>query len=119
MALDYYNNWLTSNVGTYPDNVWKKLHAHYGSPVFRHDDHMLALIGKVTALLKQYSPNLFDPQFFEIRSCDNLGINMRTVKPVIKFDDIVKPGFSLGTRGNGVDEARWPEEYVFSISFGS
>ncbi|CRG89149.1 Secretory phospholipase A2 receptor [Talaromyces islandicus] len=108
LALDYYNNWLTSNVGTYPDNVWKKLHAHYGSPVFRHDDHMLALIGKVTALLKQYNPNLFDPQFFEIRSCENLGINMRTVKPVIKFDDVVKPGFSLGTRGNGVDEARWP-----------
>lgn len=74
---------------------------------------MLALIGKVTGLLKQYSPNLFDPQFFEIRDCDNLGIKMRTVKPVIKFDDIVKPGFTLGTRGNGVDEARWPEEYVF------
>ncbi|KID81083.1 CoA-transferase family III domain protein [Metarhizium guizhouense ARSEF 977] len=107
LALDYYNNWLTRNVGVYPEPVWKKLHQHYGSPIFRHDDHMLVLIGKVSSLLQRHSPEVFDPQYLEDRPCPNLGINIRTVKPVLQFADVVRPGFDIGTRGNGVDEPTW------------
>ncbi|KAI1907911.1 hypothetical protein LOZ12_005507 [Ophidiomyces ophidiicola] len=108
LALDYYNNWLVQNVGMYPENIWNRLRKRYGSPVFRHYDHMLVIISRVMTLLKEHSPDLFDAKFFETRPCPNLGISIRTIKPVVQFDEIVKLGFDIGTRSNGVDEARWP-----------
>jgi hypothetical protein len=97
------------NVGTYPDNVWKALWEKYGSPVYRHHDHMLLLLFKVMPLLKERSPYLFKPSYFETRPCPNLGVSYRTVKPVLQFvDGVVKPGFTVATRGNAVDQARWP-----------
>nr|KMM66414.1 CAIB/BAIF family enzyme [Coccidioides posadasii RMSCC 3488] len=116
LALDYYNNWLVEDVGTYSEETWDKLRRHYDSPVFRHDDHMLVLISRVMSMLKDKSSHLFDPKFFESRPCPNLGISIRTVKPVIQFDGVVKPGFDIGTRGNGVDEARWTSEPIESAA---
>ncbi|WEW55601.1 hypothetical protein PRK78_001032 [Emydomyces testavorans] len=116
LALDYYNNWLVQNVGTYPEVTWNKLRRRYGSPVFRHDDHMLVLISRVMVMLRDNSPTLFDPKYFESRPCPNLGISIRTVKPVVRFDGIVKLGFDVGTRGNGVDEPRWPTEDIQPIA---
>ncbi|KMO99979.1 CAIB/BAIF family protein enzyme [Coccidioides immitis RMSCC 2394] len=74
------------------------------------------LISRVMSMLKDKSSHLFDPKFFESRPCPNLGISIRTVKPVIQFDGVVKPGFDIGTRGNGVDEARWTSEAIESAA---
>lgn len=70
---------------------------------------MLVLIGKVSALLQKHSPEIFDPQYLENRPCPNLGISIQTVKPVLRFEHVVRPGFDIGTRGNGVDEPTWTE----------
>ncbi|KAK1255547.1 hypothetical protein MKX08_009542 [Trichoderma sp. CBMAI-0020] len=111
LALDYYTNWLINNVGTYPEDVWKELWGRYGSPVFRHHDHMLQLLFRIMPLLKERSGYLFDPSYFETRPAPNLGVSLRTVKPVLQFPDgVVKPGFTIGTRGNGVDKAEWPAD---------
>lgn len=70
---------------------------------------MLVMLFNVMGMLKETSPELFDPAYFEIRSCPNLGISIRTVRPVLQFvDGLIKPGFTVATRGNGVDQARWP-----------
>lgn len=62
-------------------------------------------------LLKERSAYLFDPSYFEIRPSPNLGVSLRTVKPVLQFvDGMVKPGFTIGTRGNAVDKAQWPAD---------
>lgn len=72
---------------------------------------MLAMLFKVMVLLKKNSPELFDDSHFEIRHPSHLNISYRTVKPVLQFPDgLVKPGFMVGTRGNGVDKPRWPED---------
>lgn len=62
-------------------------------------------------LLKERSGYLFDPSYFETRHCPNLGVSLRTVRPVLQFvEGVVKPGFTIGTRGNGVDKAHWPAD---------
>lgn len=72
---------------------------------------MLAMLFKVMGMLKKNSPELFDDSHFEIRYPSHLNISYRTVKPVLQFPDgLVKPGFTVGTRGNGVDKPRWPED---------
>lgn len=72
---------------------------------------MLVMLFKVMGMLKKNSPELFDPAHFETRQCSHLDIAYRTVKPVLQFKEgLVKPGFSVGTRGNGVDKARWPKD---------
>ncbi|KPM39360.1 hypothetical protein AK830_g7193 [Neonectria ditissima] len=111
LALDYYNNWLVRSVGTYPQDVWKALWERFGSPVFSHDDHMLFLLITYMAMLKKTSPHLFASTHFETRHSSHLGCSMRTVKPVLQYPGgLVKPGFQIGTRGNGVDQPRWPSD---------
>lgn len=110
LALDYYANWLVRSVGTYPEPVWKEVWEKHGAPVFRHYDHMLAMLFKVMVMLRKNTPDLFDDSHFEIRHPSHLNISYRTVKPVLQFPDgLVKPGFTVGTRGNGVDKPHWPK----------
>ncbi|KAH6970324.1 putative L-carnitine dehydratase [Fusarium avenaceum] len=111
LALDYYNNWLVNSVGTYPDDVWKALWARFDSPVYSHDDHMLFLMLTYMAMLRMTSSDLFSSSFFETRWSDHLGCSIRTVKPVLQFpSQVVRPGFQVGTRGNGVDAPEWPKD---------
>lgn len=72
---------------------------------------MLQLLFRIMPLLKERSGYLFDPSYFETRAAPNLGVSLRTVKPVLQFPDgVVKPGFTIGTRGNAVDKAQWPAD---------
>jgi hypothetical protein len=72
---------------------------------------MLQLLFRIMPLLKERSGYLFDPSYFETRNAPNLGVSLRTVKPVLQFPDgVVKPGFTIGTRGNAVDKAQWPAD---------
>lgn len=63
-------------------------------------------------LLHQHDAQiLFQPQFFEPRRSEAVGTTFIQVKPVIQFRDIdVQLKYNIGTRGNGTDEARWPED---------
>lgn len=63
------------------------------------------------AVQKSSGPTLFNPAFFTEYHSKNIGVDVRIVAPVLKFPGgEVTPGFHVGTRGNGVDQPRWPED---------
>ncbi|KAK1221351.1 hypothetical protein PQX77_015838 [Marasmius sp. AFHP31] len=116
VALNYYSQWLVRTCRTYPSNVWKQLWAKHNKPVFRHTDNMTVTVPAIMELLKANTPSLFNPAFFEMRDNKALGVKVRTVKPILQFPDgMVKPGFNIGSRRNGVDNARWPEDLMSEI----
>lgn len=59
---------------------------------------------------------IFNPDFFELRENKAIGFPIRTVKPILDFPGgIVELGYNMGSRGNGVDEARWPKDLLTEI----
>jgi hypothetical protein len=59
---------------------------------------------------------LFQPSFFEDRESKAIGAVVRTIKPIIKFDDdkvVLK--YNVGTRGNGKDAPRWPDDLMTEV----
>ncbi|KAK1758843.1 CAIB/BAIF family protein [Echria macrotheca] len=114
-SLNYYNQWLIDACGTYPQKeVWTSLRDRYNHQ-FRHYHNMLYTIPRVlTGISKdvEASKRLFPSQFFvKERPVSLRGKEMLYVAPVLQFPQgEVKPGFDIGTRGNAVDDARWPED---------
>ncbi|KIW37097.1 uncharacterized protein PV06_10724 [Exophiala oligosperma] len=96
LALNYYNQWLASTVGEYPDDVWKEVWARHGKPVFRSYHNMEYTIPRMLQTLKQNSGRvLFNPEFFE--------------------ENKVSLGYNIGTRGNGKDAAKWPQDLMTEV----
>jgi hypothetical protein len=60
---------------------------------------------------------LINPDFFEERISRALGnLKFRVVKPILQFPvDTVELCYNVGTRGNGTDAARWPEDLQTEI----
>jgi hypothetical protein len=59
---------------------------------------------------------ILNPNFFELRQNRAIGVPIRTPKPILSFPEgIVEPGYNIGSRGNGVDEARWPKDLLTEI----
>ena len=112
LALNYYNQWLAGSVGVYPDPVWEDLWARNGNPVFRCWHNMAYTLPRfVGMIVSRHVDKLWRPDFFEDRECKVLGIRIRTVKPIARFEGgEVRLGYNVGTRGNGVDQPRWPGE---------
>lgn len=107
-SLNQYNAWLTRNVGAYPDDVWQKLWKKNGQVSFRHWHSMNYTIPRYLDMLKKVS-GLFKPDYFELRKSAILGVTIKTVKPVLKFEgDQIRLGYNVGTRGNGTDAPKWP-----------
>jgi hypothetical protein len=115
--LNYYSQWLVNSVGTYPDEVWKEVWQRNGAPVFRHYHPMPYLLPRVIGLVKQSSGDkLFRPEFFKTYRPSSLAKDMVMVAPVLRFPDgEVEPRFDVGTRGNGVDQPKWPEDLSTEI----
>jgi crotonobetainyl-CoA:carnitine CoA-transferase CaiB-like acyl-CoA transferase len=109
-ALNYCNQWLMNEVGEYPEEVWRDVWSRASKPVFRHHHNTGFLLGPHMKICAELG--LFQKDFLEIRDCGALGgLKMRVVKPVIQFPDgVVKPGFNVSTRGNGVDQPHWPDD---------
>lgn len=117
VALNYYSQWLVNSCGTYAPQVWDELWSSYDKPVFRHTHAMLYTIPRMMSLLsKNKKSAIRQTQFFEEREARNLGTMIRTVKPILEFPaGEVELGFQVGTRGNGVDQARWPEDLLTEV----
>lgn len=61
-------------------------------------------------------PIIFNPKFFEMRHAGAIGKNVKGVKPIIQYPQgNVKLGYNVGTRGNGVDQPRWPEDLMTEV----
>jgi hypothetical protein len=68
-------------------------------------------------MLQKNSANvLFKPEFFEIRHSGAIGKDVRVVKPIVQYPDgKVELKYNVGTRGNGVDMPRWPEDLMSEV----
>jgi hypothetical protein len=112
LALNYYSQWLVSCVGTYPSPVWSQLWAKSGRRQYRHYHNVHSTLNNCLATLKKTSSDiLFRNEFFEDRKCGVLGTTIRTVKPIVQYPDgEVQLEYNIGTRSNGVDDARWPDD---------
>ena len=72
-----------------------------------------AMIGSLT---EHDSKVLFKPEFFEKRASEAVGHEFVHVKPVAQWKGkSVRLGYNVGTRSNGVDEAKWPEDLGVEI----
>lgn len=74
-------------------------------------------LGRYMAMLKQNSGSiLFNPDFFEARYSGAIGEVIAAIKPVIQFPDgAVQLRYNVGTRGNGIDQPRWPDNLMTEI----
>jgi len=85
---------------------------------------MTRMLPKVMgSLFKNSGAKLFKPSYFTEADA-HLGENgepmkMKIVKPVLNFTEgskgKVELGFNVGTRGNGVDAPRWPEDLMVPV----
>lgn len=58
-----------------------------------------------------YNDVVFNPAFFEEREAKNLKATFVGVKPIAQFPNKeVELRYNVGTRGNGVDQPRWPND---------
>lgn len=70
-------------------------------------------------MIKKNSQDIvFNPDFFEeretkaIKNCPKI----RAVKPIISYTHSkIKLGYNVGTRGNGQDQPRWPDDLMVDI----
>jgi hypothetical protein len=112
-SLNAYSSWLVNCVGTYPEAVWQDVWALNGRPKFRHYQPMQYLFPLGIKMMRKYAPHLLDEEFFEDRDAKAMNCKVRCVKPVLQFPGgKVQLRFQVGTRTNGVDAARWPEDLL-------
>lgn len=65
----------------------------------------------LASLKANSAKTLFNPDFFEKRKSGAVGGEFVVVRPVGRWsDESVKLEYNVGTRGNGVDAAKWPED---------
>jgi len=96
-----------------------------GRKAFRHYEGMTKMLPQVMGMMfKNSSANLFKPNYFTEADAP-LGKDGKTVKkmkivrPVLQFTEVgsgkVELGFNVGTRGNGVDVPRWPQDLMVAV----
>ncbi|TLS21649.1 uncharacterized protein PpBr36_09591 [Pyricularia pennisetigena] len=118
LALNYYSRWLLSSVGTYPQHVWEDLRRRSGIPQFEHHHSMEHTIPTVFPWLLR-SGILSKSEFYTEYYAKNLAQTVRIVAPVLFYPGgEVEPGYQVGTRTNGVDMAKWPEDLGVEVVDG-
>ncbi|KAF8151903.1 CoA-transferase family III domain-containing protein [Pholiota molesta] len=116
VALNYYNQWLVNSCSTYPPEVWDALWASYGCPLLQHTDNNYRVLPIFVQLLMQNNAPSFNPIFLETRDNKAIGVPVGAVQPIFIFaQQLVKPRFNIGSRGNGADKPRWPEDLLTEI----
>ena len=116
VSLNYYSQWLVRSAGTYPPNVWQDLWSRHDKPVFRHYHNMGFLLPAMMEILDKHDHEvLYKKEFFEHRKSKAVGQTFVQVKPVAQFADGVELRYNVGTRGNGVDRAKWPDDLSVEV----
>lgn len=55
-------------------------------------------------------------EFFQTIHSGALGVDIRCVGPFMTFPNgEIKLGYNVGTRGNGLDKARWPADLATEV----
>ncbi|RSL77688.1 hypothetical protein CEP51_008829 [Fusarium floridanum] len=119
LALNYYSAWLIRSVGTYPAEVFAKVWAEHDNAVYQHWHNNGVSVPQVLSRLRSgpASKRLFRPEFFEERVSPSVfgDKKFRCVKGVADWHGVVKLGYNVGTRGNGVDAPKWPEDLMQEV----
>lgn len=77
---------------------------------------MYTLPRLIGSLKENVSKELFKPEFFEKRTSKAVGHEFVQVKPIAQWKgESVSLRYNVGTRSNGVDEARWPRDLGVEI----
>ncbi|RFU80005.1 transferase family III [Trichoderma arundinaceum] len=101
IALNYYSQWLVNSVGTYSHDVWDDLWTRNGKQIFRHYHDQFYTLEKYRSTLKNSSPHLWNPDFFENRYAYGYGKPIKTVKPIAQY---------RGGENTTGGSAKWPQE---------
>jgi hypothetical protein len=106
-----------NSVGVYPDPVWKAVWEKHGNLSFRHYEGMLSLLPKMLgSLAKNSSAALFQRDFFEVRYSKAIDRYFKAVRPILTFPGgEVSLRYNVGTRTNGHDAPRWPEDLLTEV----
>ena len=120
LALNYYSTWLINSVGEYPREVFEKVWAENGSPVWHHYHNNALTAPETMKTLRagKGGKRLFKPEFFEDRSAPGIlgKKKFRHIKPIAQWPlDTVQPGYKIGVRGNGVDAPYWPKDFSVEV----
>jgi len=117
VALNYYSQWLVNSCGTYPDDVWQDVWNRNGRQIFRHYHNMAYTLPRyVKMLVENSSKTILNPEWFETVESKAAGAKIRRVKPILQFPGKeVQLGFNVGTRTNGVDQPRWPNDLMVEV----
>ena len=115
LALGYYNQWLIRSCGEYPREVWEEMWDKYGRFQFRAINPMEFTASRAMKLMGERSDSFRD-EFFETRRSKILEVDIRCVRPVIRYPNgEVKLEYNVGTRGNGTDSPRWPANLMTEV----
>ncbi|KAH7268179.1 CoA-transferase family III domain-containing protein [Fusarium solani] len=119
LALNYYSAWLIRSVGTYPTDVFAKIWAEHDNTVYQHWHNNGVSVPQVLGRLRSgpARKRLFRPEFFEERVSPSVfgDKKFRCVKGVADWHGVVKLGYNVGTRGNGVDAPKWPDDLMQEV----
>lgn len=117
IALNYYSQWLVESCGVYTPEVWDDVWTRNGRQSFRHYQSMNVSLPKYLSMIQDNASDvLLRDEYFEVRDAKALGLRIKAVKPILRFPrGSVRLGFNVGTRGNGMDSPRWPEDLLTEV----
>jgi hypothetical protein len=117
IALNYYSQWLVNSVGVYPETVWQELWIQNGKMIFHSEDNNRILIPAFMSSLRKNHIDLFtNSAYYTIKHNNVLNKDFRIVKDCIQWPQgSVDFDYHIATRGNGVDQPRWPKDLSVEI----
>jgi len=85
-------------------------------------DNMTMTIPAYMKMLHEKKAPIFDETFFEIKKNGALGVDVKTIKPILEFEkeeeeekESVKLEYNVGSRPNGMDMAKWPSDLMTEV----
>lgn len=117
VALNYYSQWLVNSVGVYPSSIFHDVWARNNNTVYRHQHNMTYTLPRMIQSVQASARDvLFKPEFFQVVKSGAIGKEVRMPKPVVRYPGgMVQLRYNVGTRGNGVDQPRWPEDLMTEV----
>lgn len=84
--------------------------------MFRPIHNMTYTLPRFLQMLKANAGDVLKPEFFETRHSGAIGKDISCVRPIIQYPGgKVALKYNVGTRGNGVDQPRWPKDLMTEV----
>jgi len=79
---------------------------------------MAVTIPAYMKMLHEKKAPILNENFFEIRKNGAIGVDVKTIKPILEFgeeEESVELGYNVGSRPNGTDVAKWPSDLMTEV----